>query len=177
MYVVPEVFCKFYWKSCRKNKSDLFARLINPHSEIAPLRVEGNDAIRDVELRPVKLSFPRVTIWQKINRMTEKRLLDSEYEWIVRTCTNAFNIYLTMIHFIFYDNTLSLQPENFGNSEKSAERDREIGNATFLKFQKSRSYRTRYSWRRWISSRTAFISRSAKGENSGDTTNGVEGTR
>lgn len=44
--------------------------------------------------------------------MTEKRMLDSEFEWIVRMCTNAFNIYLTTMHFIFYDNTLSLQPEN-----------------------------------------------------------------
>ncbi|KAL0111855.1 hypothetical protein PUN28_013209 [Cardiocondyla obscurior] len=44
--------------------------------------------------------------------MIEKKLLDAEYEWIVRTCTNAFNVYLTMTHFIFYDNTLNLQPEN-----------------------------------------------------------------
>ncbi|XP_018375087.1 PREDICTED: uncharacterized protein LOC108768901 isoform X1 [Trachymyrmex cornetzi] len=44
--------------------------------------------------------------------MSEKKPLDSEYEWIVRICTNAFNIYLTMIHFIFYDNTLNLQSQN-----------------------------------------------------------------
>lgn len=65
--------------------------------------------------------------------MTEKRLLDSEYEWIVRACTNVFNIHLTMMHFIFYDNTLSLQPENFGNSKKSAECDSEIANASNLR--------------------------------------------
>ncbi|KAG5317614.1 CALM protein, partial [Pseudoatta argentina] len=44
--------------------------------------------------------------------MSEKKPLDSEYDWIVRICTNAFNIYLTMIHYIFYDNTLNLQPQN-----------------------------------------------------------------
>jgi len=47
-------------------------------------------------------------------KMAEKKLIDSEYEWIVRACTNAFNVYLTMMHFIFYDNTLNLQPENSG---------------------------------------------------------------
>jgi len=50
----------------------------------------------------------------KIDKMAEKKLIDSEYEWIVRACTNGFNVYLTMMHFIFYDNTLSLQPENSG---------------------------------------------------------------
>lgn len=48
--------------------------------------------------------------------MTEKKLLDSEYEWIFRTCTNAFNVYVTMMHFIFYDNILNLRPENSGKS-------------------------------------------------------------
>lgn len=48
--------------------------------------------------------------------MVEKKLLDSEWEWIFRTCTNAFNIYVTMMHFIFYDNILNLRPENSGKS-------------------------------------------------------------
>ncbi|EZA53980.1 hypothetical protein X777_05823 [Ooceraea biroi] len=45
--------------------------------------------------------------------MADKKLLiDPEYEWIFRTCANAFNVYITMMHFTFYDNTLTLRPEN-----------------------------------------------------------------
>ncbi|XP_018348611.1 PREDICTED: uncharacterized protein LOC108752331 isoform X1 [Trachymyrmex septentrionalis] len=59
--------------------------------------------------------------------MSEKKPLDSEYEWIVRICTNAFNIYLTMIHFIFYDNTLNLQPQNSGiRITKTEERNKSL---------------------------------------------------
>ncbi|KOC69233.1 hypothetical protein WH47_11565 [Habropoda laboriosa] len=42
--------------------------------------------------------------------MSEKPQLDPQYNWIVRTCTNAFNVYLTMLHFTFYDNTVNMQP-------------------------------------------------------------------
>lgn len=42
--------------------------------------------------------------------MSENSQLDSEYNWIVRTCTNAFNVYLTMLHFTLYDNTVNMQP-------------------------------------------------------------------
>lgn len=48
--------------------------------------------------------------------MIEKKLLDSEFEWIFRTCTNVINVYITMMHFIFYDNILNLQAENSGKS-------------------------------------------------------------
>lgn len=40
--------------------------------------------------------------------MNEKAQLDPEYNWIIRTCTNAFNVYLTMLHFTFYDNTVNM---------------------------------------------------------------------
>lgn len=41
--------------------------------------------------------------------MNEKPQLDSEYNWIIHTCMNAFNVYLTMLHFTFYD-TVNMQP-------------------------------------------------------------------
>lgn len=47
--------------------------------------------------------------------MPEKKL-HSECEWIFRTCTNAINVYITMMHFVFYDNILNLQEENSGKS-------------------------------------------------------------
>lgn len=59
--------------------------------------------------------------------MEEKKLfIDPEYEWIFRTCANAFNVYITMMHFIFYDNTLTLQPENSGKSGQADHLAREI---------------------------------------------------
>lgn len=59
--------------------------------------------------------------------MTEKKLLDPEYEWILRTCTNAFNVYMTMMHFVFYDNALNLQPQNSGKlSETKRVKDKNI---------------------------------------------------
>jgi len=91
----------------------------------------------------------------KIDEMAEKKLLiDPEYEWIFRTCANAFNVYITMMHFIFYDNTLTLRPENSGKSDTPANLARKENDQTdttthcmriFVKFQKSRFYRTRYS--------------------------------
>jgi len=84
--------------------------------------------------------------------MAEKKLLvDPEYEWIFRTCANAFNVYITMMHFIFYDNTLTLRPENSGKSDTSkfsSQGKQSKGHdvaCVFVKFQKSRFYRTRYS--------------------------------
>lgn len=43
-------------------------------------------------------------------------LAHSEYEWILRTCINALSVYITMTHFILYDNALSTQPQNSGKS-------------------------------------------------------------
>lgn len=58
--------------------------------------------------------------------MPEKKL-HSECEWIFRTCTNAINVYITMMHFIFYDNILNLQ-ENSGKSIEVARTKNIISN-------------------------------------------------
>lgn len=50
--------------------------------------------------------------------MAEAKFLDSEYEWIFRTCTNAFNVYITMMHFISYDNTLNIPNSGKLNNKK-----------------------------------------------------------
>lgn len=42
--------------------------------------------------------------------MNENGQLDPEYNWVLRTCTNAFNVYLSVIHFTFYDNAINMQP-------------------------------------------------------------------
>ncbi|KZC04376.1 hypothetical protein WN55_02738 [Dufourea novaeangliae] len=42
--------------------------------------------------------------------MNETDNFDSEYSWIVRTCMNSINVYLTMLHFTFYDNAVNVQP-------------------------------------------------------------------
>lgn len=49
-------------------------------------------------------------IYKILCSMNEKAQLDPEYNWIIRTCTNAFNVYLTMLHFTFYDNTVNMHP-------------------------------------------------------------------
>lgn len=83
----------------------------------------------------------------KLNEMVEKKLLDSEYEWIFRTCTNAFNVYITMMHFIFYDNTLNLRPENSGkfNAEEIEIKIKFNNACIFLNFQKFHFCLIRYS--------------------------------
>lgn len=57
----------------------------------------------------------KIKIKNNYYKMSEKKL-HSECEWIFRTCTNAINVYITMMHFIFYDNILNLQEENSGKS-------------------------------------------------------------
>ncbi|KAK2584726.1 hypothetical protein KPH14_007059 [Odynerus spinipes] len=37
---------------------------------------------------------------------------DPEFNWIFRTCSNACNVYLTMLQLIIYDNALNMQLDN-----------------------------------------------------------------
>ena len=37
--------------------------------------------------------------------------LDNEYYWIVRTCMNGINIFLTMLHIIIHDNAADIQED------------------------------------------------------------------
>lgn len=39
--------------------------------------------------------------------------MDPEYDWLRRTCLNAFNVYLTMTHLMIYDSTVDLQPNEY----------------------------------------------------------------
>ncbi|KAG7198431.1 hypothetical protein KM043_005817 [Ampulex compressa] len=43
--------------------------------------------------------------------MEKESQFDPEFHWLYRTCTNGFNVYLAMIHYTFYDNTVSSQPD------------------------------------------------------------------
>lgn len=39
-------------------------------------------------------------------------LRDPEFNWLVRTCTNIFNVCLTMTHLTIYENLMTMQVEN-----------------------------------------------------------------
>lgn len=56
-----------------------------------------------------------------------ERLLEPEYEWILRICANAFNVYMTMVHFTFYDNAVNLRQPNTGKFEINVTRKRHFG--------------------------------------------------
>lgn len=35
--------------------------------------------------------------------------IDYEFDWIIRTCINGLNLFLTMLHFVVYDNLTNMQ--------------------------------------------------------------------
>lgn len=39
-------------------------------------------------------------------------LMDPEYEWLLRTCINGFNVCLTMFHMTLFDNITNARIEN-----------------------------------------------------------------
>lgn len=110
--------CEFAVESCKFEGTN---EPLSFHSEAAFLAGSGRKwqiqpwsvAIENVKLRPLTHRvFPRnVKLRVSTSEMDKNKLLDSECKWIFRTCTNALNVYITMMHFISYDN---LQSQNSG---------------------------------------------------------------